>query len=222
MFPASNFTPQETRSSSKNLAPVRAEGNPSKIFDRCTSANVNQVDVWNSKWPRGYRIFHGQIESGAGVNFCFVKWNGSGTHMAKGFGRFVGNQVGTAGTQWVVESWIKPLERRRFDGHSSAGSEKVRGKPIDKELQGAKTPGRDASKGLVTSPSTAVRMPEFALYSEERAISLFMLNGKNLSFAQLSDVQGSAQARKPSRAGPGLDQAGPSPPQGFGGPRARA
>ncbi|KAJ6512916.1 hypothetical protein C8R45DRAFT_1068030 [Mycena sanguinolenta] len=37
-----------------------------------------------------------------------------------------------------------------------------------------------------------------------------------------SDVQGSAQARKPSRAGPGLEQAGPSPAQGFGGLRARA
>ncbi|KAJ6514143.1 hypothetical protein DFH09DRAFT_1288159 [Mycena vulgaris] len=36
------------------------------------------------------------------------------------------------------------------------------------------------------------------------------------------DVAGSAQARKPSRAGPGPGQAEPSPTHGFGGPRARA
>ncbi|KAJ7433245.1 hypothetical protein B0H11DRAFT_2259597 [Mycena galericulata] len=43
-----------------------------------------------------------------------------------------------------------------------------------------------------------------------------------LCMAATSDVEGSAQARKPSRAGPGLGQAEPSPTQGFGGPRARA
>lgn len=44
----------------------------------------------------------------------------------------------------------------------------------------------------------------------------------NLCRGQISDVAGPAQALRPSRAGPGLGQAEPSPTQGFGGLRARA
>ncbi|KAJ6547928.1 hypothetical protein DFH09DRAFT_1087397 [Mycena vulgaris] len=46
--------------------------------------------------------------------------------------------------------------------------------------------------------------------------------GRDAARVEVSDVAGSAQARKPSRAGPGPGQAKPSPKQGLGGPRARA